>query len=156
MFFMGEEIGAQKRYTFDKFLGNREDILGEKIGNGAAMFRFYQDLITLNKKLSCVRGPNIDILHQSNTARVVAFKRWSATEQVIILASFNDTAFADGYRIQKDSLGIPDGGWRESFNSNSRFYGGDDTGNGGGTVWAGGGALTAVLPASGFVVLVKE
>jgi 1,4-alpha-glucan branching enzyme len=87
---------------------------------------------------------------------VVAFKRWSATEQVIILASFNDTAFADGYRIQKDSLGIPDGGWRESFNSNSRFYGGDDIGNGGGTVWAGGGALTAVLPASGFVVLVKE
>ena len=28
MFFMGEEIGAQKRYTFDKFLENREDILG--------------------------------------------------------------------------------------------------------------------------------
>ena len=28
MFFMGEEIGAQKQYTFDNFLANREDILG--------------------------------------------------------------------------------------------------------------------------------
>jgi 1,4-alpha-glucan branching enzyme len=44
MFFMGEEIGAQKRYTYDSFLANREDILGERAGNGTALFRFYQDL----------------------------------------------------------------------------------------------------------------
>jgi 1,4-alpha-glucan branching enzyme len=40
MFFMGEEIGGQKPYTYDYFLANREDILGERIGHGAALFRF--------------------------------------------------------------------------------------------------------------------
>jgi 1,4-alpha-glucan branching enzyme len=34
MFFMGEEIGAQKRYTYDNFVLNREDILGERDGKG--------------------------------------------------------------------------------------------------------------------------
>jgi 1,4-alpha-glucan branching enzyme len=53
MFFMAEEIGALKRYTFDGFLQGREDILGEREGNGKLMFRFYQDLITLARRLSC-------------------------------------------------------------------------------------------------------
>jgi 1,4-alpha-glucan branching enzyme len=156
MFFMGEEIGAQQPYTYDKFLSHREDILGQRTGNGAALFRFYQDLLTFNKRFRSVRSHNIDILHQSNSNRVIAFKRWLATEQVIVIASLNNAAFSNGYQIQKDSLAIADGGWRESFNSDSRFYGGNDVGNGGGTVWASGGALTAVLPASGFVVLVKQ
>ena len=63
MFFMGEEIGAQKRYTFDNFKENREDILGERNGNGKALFRFYQDLITLSRRLRSIRSHNIDILH---------------------------------------------------------------------------------------------
>ena len=63
MFFMGEEIGAQKRYTFNNFLSNREDILGERAGNGKALFRFYQDLISLSRRLRSIRSHNIDILH---------------------------------------------------------------------------------------------
>ena len=35
MFFMGEEIGAQQRYTYDQLPASREDILGERHGNGA-------------------------------------------------------------------------------------------------------------------------
>ena len=84
MFFMGEEIGAQKKYTFDDFLPNREDILGERTGNGKALFRFYQDLISLSRRLRSIRSHNIDILHQSNSNRVIAFKRWSGAEEVII------------------------------------------------------------------------
>ncbi len=51
MFFMGEETGAQNRYTYNNFLSSREDILGERNGSGKALFRFYQELITLTRRL---------------------------------------------------------------------------------------------------------
>ena len=55
----------------------REDILGERTRHGRAVFRFYQDLITLVGRLALDSHQNIDILHQSNANRVIAFKRWS-------------------------------------------------------------------------------
>lgn len=156
MFFMAEEIGALKRYTFDGFLQGREDILGEREGNGRLMFRFYQDLITLARRLLSVRGHNIDILHAWNPSRVVAFKRWSGDEQVIIVASFNNAAFASGYVIEKDLLAIPSVGWKEIFNSDAGIYGGQNVGNGGAVVPSTEGQLKVVVPAAGFVVLIKD
>ena len=156
MFFMAEEIGAQKYYRYNDFLANREDILGEKSGNGRRLFLFYRDLITLNGRLPSVRTHNIDILHQSNDNRVIAFKRWDGNEQVIVAASLNNTPFAGGYVIRKDTLGIPDGGWKEIFNSDAAVYGGQNVGNFGATISASGGSLTATIPANGFVVLVKQ
>jgi 1,4-alpha-glucan branching enzyme len=156
MFFMGEEIGAQKRYTYDSFLANREDILGERAGNGTALFRFYQDLISLSRRLRSIRSHNIDILHQSNANRVVAFKRWSGDEEVIIVASLNNTSFANGYVIEKDLLAIPNARWKEIFNSDAAIYGGQNMGNGGATIPSDQGRLNVVIPANGFVVLVKQ
>ncbi|HEV8291746.1 MAG TPA: alpha-amylase family glycosyl hydrolase, partial [Tepidisphaeraceae bacterium] len=156
MFFMGEEIGAQRQYTYSNFIANREDILGERAGNGKLLFRFYQDLITLGRKLASVRTHNIDILHQSNNDRVIAFKRWTGDQQVVILASFNNTAFSNGYIIQKDSLGIPDVGWTEVFNSDADIYGGQNIGNFGATIPSRGGRFAANIPASGFVVFMKQ
>jgi len=156
MFFMGEEIGAQKRYTYNNFLPNREDILGEREGNGKALFRYYQDLITLTHRLRPIRSHNIDILHQSNSNRVIALKRWSGDEQVIILASFNNTAFTNGYRIEKDLLAIPNAGWREIFNSDAAIYGGQNIGNAGATIPSSEGRLNVMIPASGLVVFVKQ
>lgn len=156
MFFMGEEIGAQKPYTYNTFLNNREDILGERNGNGQAMFRFYQDLITLSNRLPSVRARNIDILHQSNADRVIAFKRWSGAEEVIILASFNNTPFANGYVIRKDPLAIPDAGWKEIFNSDAAIYGGSNVGNGGAIIPSSQSCLNVTIPANGLVVLVRR
>src|SRR5262249_44784969 len=82
MFFMAEEIGAQRQYKYDNFIANREDILGERAGNGKHLFRFYQDVISLGHRLPSMRSHNIDILHQSNDNRVIAFKRWTGDEQV--------------------------------------------------------------------------
>jgi 1,4-alpha-glucan branching enzyme len=156
MFFMGEEIGARKRYTFNDFLLNREDILGERAGNGKALFRFYQDLISLSRRLRPIRSHNIDILHQSNPNRVIAFKRWSGDEEVIIVASLNNTSFAHGYVIEKDLLAIPNAGWKEIFNSDAAVYGGQNMGNGGAIIPSTQSRLNLVIPASGFVVLVKQ
>ena len=156
MFFMGEEIGAQRQYKYDTFLANREDILGERAGNGKLLFRFCQDLISLGRKLPSVRTHNIDILHQSNDNRVIAFKRWTGDEQVIILASFNNTPFSNGYVLQKDSMGIPDAGWREVFNSDAAIYGGQNVGNFGAILTSRGSRFAANIPASGMVVFVKQ
>jgi 1,4-alpha-glucan branching enzyme len=156
MFFMGEEIGAQKRYTYDKFMDNREDILGERNGNGKGMFRFYQDLISLSRRLRSIRGHDIDILHYSNENRVLVFKRWMGGEEVIIAASLNNLPFANGYVIQKDALAIPDAGWKEIFNSDAGIYGGQNVGNGGAILPGSGNRLNVVIPANGFVVLVKQ
>jgi 1,4-alpha-glucan branching enzyme len=156
MFFMGEEIGAQKRYTFNNFLSNRENILGERNGNGKALFRFYQDLISLSRRLRSIRSHNIDILHQSNSNRVIAFKRWSGDEQVIVIASLNNTSFANGYLIEKDLLAIPSAGWKEIFNSDAAIYGGQNMGNWGAIIPSNQGRLDVVIPASGFVVFVKQ
>ncbi len=156
MFFMGEEIGAQKGYTYRNFLGNREDILGERAGNGRALFRFYQDLISLGRRLRSVRSQNIDILHCSNTNRVIAFKRWNGTEEVIIAANFNNAPFADGYLLEKDLLAIPEGGWKEIFNSDAALYGGQNVGNGGATLASSPGRLELVIPANGFVVFARQ
>ena len=156
MFFMGEEIGAQKKYTFDGFLPNRENILGERAGNGKALFRFYQDVISLSRRLGSIRSHNIDILHQSNSNRVIAFKRWSGAEEVIIAASFNNAPFANGYVIEKDVIAIPDAGWKELFNSDAAIYGGQNVGNSGAIIPSTQGRLNVVIPANGFVVLVKQ
>jgi 1,4-alpha-glucan branching enzyme len=156
MFFMGEEIGAQKHYTYGNFVHNREDILGERAGNGRALFRFYQDLITLSRRLPSIRSQNIDILHQSNANRVIAFKRWSGNEEVIIIVSLNNTSFDSGYVIEKDLLAIPNAEWKEIFNSDAAIYGGQNVGNWGSTFSSAQGRLNVVIPANGFALFAKQ
>lgn len=156
MFFMGEEIGAQSRYTYNNFIAAREDILGQRAGNGQALFRFYQDLIALIRRLRSIRSQNIDILHQSNSNRIIAFKRWTGDEEVLVVASLNDAAFANGYDIEKDLIAIPNAGWKETFNSDSASYGGQNVGNRGAVVRSTGGRLNVVIPAAGLVVFARQ
>ncbi|HLZ34188.1 MAG TPA: alpha-amylase family glycosyl hydrolase [Nitrospira sp.] len=156
MFFMGEEVGAKNAFTYDNFINEREDILGERLNSGKALFRYYQDVITLSRRQRSIRSHNIDILHQSNANRVIAFKRWSGDEEVIVVASLNNTPFADGYTIAKDPLAIPDGGWKEVFNSDASVYGGQNMGNGGATIPSSHGCINTKIPANGFVVLARQ
>jgi len=156
MFFMGEEIGAQKSYRYNNFISNREDLLGERVGNGKLLFRFYQDLITVSRRLRSVRGHNIDILHQSNPNRIIAFKRWSGDEEIIVVGSLNSIPFSAGYVIEKDLLAIPNAAWKEVFNSDAAIYGGQNIGNRGAVIPSNHGRIDVVIPANGFVVLVKQ
>ncbi len=156
MFFMGEEIGAQKRYTYNSFMANREDILSERNGSGKALFCFYQDIISLSRRLRSVRSHNIDILHHSNANRVIAFKRWSGDQEVIVVASLNNTPFLDGYLIEKGPPAIANGGWKEIFNSDSSWYGGRNIGNNGTALQSCRGCLNIVIPANGFILFIRQ
>ena len=114
MFFMGEEIGAQKFYRYNDFMQNREDIIGDFTGTGAALFRYYQDLIRLSETSAAIRSRNIEVSITDDANRVIAFHRWDASAN----SSSSDAANAgfptNGYWIHGDRLGAASAGPRYS------------------------------------------
>jgi 1,4-alpha-glucan branching enzyme len=154
MFFMGEEIGAQKPYLYNTFLNNREDILGERKGNGANLFRFYQDAIRFSRRHTATRSRVIDIVHVNGGARVIAFTRLAGTDNLLIVASLNNQPF-NTYAIQTDPSRLPAGTWQEVFNSDAALYGGNNVGNGGATLSVSNGFIQACIPASGILIFAK-
>ncbi len=155
MFLMGEEIGAQKYFLYDTFATNKEDLIGQRTSDGKFLFLFYQDLIALVKAQPAARSSAIDVIYTHNDNRVIAFTRSTSSPQLLVLASFNDAPFSQGYVIGTDSWRLPAGGWQEIFNSDAAIYGGDNVGNGGATLPVANGQINAVIPARGFVVFEK-
>ncbi|MEO8900720.1 MAG: alpha-amylase family glycosyl hydrolase, partial [Polyangiaceae bacterium] len=150
MFLMGEEIGAVKDFTYDGFMENREDLHGERLGNGKHLFRFYADLIRLRRRHHTLSTPNIEIRHIHNADRVLAFHRWSGPEHYMVISTLSDFGYPDGYTVS-----VPDdtnGDWREIFTSDATVYGGAGISNES-EVPTVSGALTVKLPARGFVVM---
>jgi 1,4-alpha-glucan branching enzyme len=90
----------------------------------------------------------------NNEGRVIAFRRSAGSDELLIVASFNNRVF-DEYVIQTDPSRLPDGAWRELFNSDAALYGGENIGNLGADMLAGNGRLPLRLPANAFVVFEK-
>ncbi len=155
MFFMGEEIGAQKMFIWNTFMANREDLAGGRAGDGARLFAFYQDAIKLSRAHPAARSQQIDILHASDANRVIAFTRSAGAEMLLVVASLANQPYLDGYVIQTDPARLPDGAWREIFNSDAAGYGGAGIGNFGADIPVSGGTFQARVPTSGFLVFQK-
>jgi 1,4-alpha-glucan branching enzyme len=151
MFFMAEEIGALQDYKYNDFLNRREDIAGARLGSGAHLFRFYSDLIAFRKTSTALRSLDIAILDRREAERIIVFRRMSDQEDLLIFATLSNRPYSNGYWVYASDL--PDAAWREVFNSDSQFYGGDNVGNNGGQVLSHGGYIGPVVPAKGFVVL---
>ena len=156
MFYMGEEIFAQKSSKYNNIVEAKEDLYGERRGNGALMFRFYQDVLALNRQHSTLRSQGIDILHAQPEPRVIAFTRRLFGEDLLVIASLNNTAFADGYVIATDQGRLPNGQWREIFNSDGVAYGGGNMGNLSAALPASGGRIQVRLPAHSILVFRRE
>jgi len=152
MFFMGEEIGARQPYRFNDFLSHREDLFHERAGNGARLFRFYQDLIRFSRRHPATRARAIDVVHSLGPTRVIAFTRAAGNDQLFVLASLRNEPFLDGYIIQTDPSRLSDGLWREVFNSDAAIYGGSNVGNFSADLPAVQGRFQLRVPAAGFVV----
>jgi 1,4-alpha-glucan branching enzyme len=71
-----------------------------------------------------------------------------------VVSSLNNNPFSQAYSISHPSLG--NSLWREIFNSDAQFYGGNDTGNQGAVRQSAGGVLEVVIPANGFVVFLRR
>ncbi|MGA2048707.1 MAG: alpha-amylase family glycosyl hydrolase [Terracidiphilus sp.] len=155
MFFMGEEIGATNPFTVDTFATNKEDLVGQRTGNGQFLFRFYQDLIQFVLGNAAARSNALDVIYTHNGNRVIAFTRTAPGENLLVLASLNDSPFGGGYGIATDPSRLPAGGWQEVFNSDATIYGGANVGNGGAALSVNNGQINAIIPAHGFVVFEK-
>jgi 1,4-alpha-glucan branching enzyme len=153
MFLMGEEIVAQKLFKYNTIVEAKEDLHGERIGDGARMFRFYQDLIHLVRHHAAIRSRHIDVIHALDSTRVLAFTRRHGESELLVVASLNNHPFGDGYILSTEPHRLPDGGWQEVINSDSDIYGGRNTGNYGMAVSADTGRIELRLPANGLVVL---
>lgn len=150
MFLMGEEIGAVKDFTFDGFMENREDLLGQRAGDGKFLFRFYRDLIRLRRRHHTFATPNISIVLTHNADRMLAFHRWRGPEHYLVVATLSDTGWPDGYLLEWP--GMPAGRWREVFTSDATWYGGSGLTNEG-EIEADGEHLLVKVPPRGFVVM---
>jgi 1,4-alpha-glucan branching enzyme len=150
MFLMGEEVGATKDFTFDRFLENREDLLGMRQGDGRHLFRFYRDLIRLRRRHHTFATPNIEIVCAHNADRLLAFRRWKGPEQYLVVASLSDTGWPDGYALPFERAGSDR--WREIFSSDASPYDGGGVSNEV-ELEGRGDQLRLKIPARGFVVL---
>jgi len=153
MFFMGEEVGASEPYRYDDFINHRENFPALRQGAGANLFRFYQELIRLRQAHPALRSRNIDVLYVHDANRILAFRRWEGGEELLVIASLNNGAFGDGYRIQNSR--IADGQWREVFNSDAQDYGGGGLLNAG-SVASAGGVFSARLPANSVLAFQRQ
>jgi 1,4-alpha-glucan branching enzyme len=148
MFLMGEEIGSQQDYFYNNYF--KEDFARERADTGARLFRFYQDIIRFRLNEPAVRSREIEVLYVHNDNRVIAFRRSSADEELIVFGTLNNRPFSSGYRIYNPRLA--DASWQEVFNSDATVYGGQNIGNSGGRILSHGGFAEPIIPANGFVV----
>jgi 1,4-alpha-glucan branching enzyme len=154
MFFMGEEVGAAQPYRWDDFIGHREDLAGLRAGDGARLFRFYQDIIRFSRRHPAVRVQGIDVVHVNEAGRVIAWRRSTGMDELLIVVNLANHAYAE-YGIGSDPSRLPTGAWRELFNSDSSLYGGGDFGNLGLDLIAAGGRINLRLPAVGLLAFAK-
>jgi 1,4-alpha-glucan branching enzyme len=149
MFLMGEEIGAVKPFMYDGFLGQREDLIGERHGAGKYLFRYYRDLIRLRLRHQAFSAANIQIILTHNAHRIIAFHRWKGPEHYLVIATLSDTGWPTGY-----DLTLPQGSsarWREIFSSDAPQFGGAGVSND--VLTAEDGVLRVNLPARGLIVM---
>lgn len=152
MFFMGEEVGARKRYTYDAFMTAREDYAAMRRNEGENLFFFYRDLIRLRLDNSALRSHNLDVVHVHNDNRVLAFLRRETDQVFLVVGSLKNRPFDQGYWIRHNYLS---GRWEEVFNSDSGIYGGFNIGNSGRVLEVQSDALNVIIPACGFTVFRK-
>lgn len=153
MFFMGEEVGASEPYRYNDFIYHRENFPAMRNGTGANLFRFYQELIGLRLAHPALRSRNIDILYTHNANRILAFRRWEVGEELLVIASFNNAEFTDGYSIQSSQ--IADGQWREIFNSDAQGYDGSGLINPG-AIASASSVFSARMPANSVLVFQRQ
>lgn len=155
MFFMGEEVGASRPYSYriEDFLRNREDFQALRQGAGSRLFRFYQELIRLRLAHPGLRSANIDIVYVHDANRMLAFRRWDGPEDFLVVASLNNTSFGDGYEVRNSR--IADGAWREVLNSDAQTYGGWGLENPV-TLRSAGGVFAPRIPANSVLVFQRQ
>ncbi|MGE0488968.1 MAG: alpha amylase C-terminal domain-containing protein [Vulcanimicrobiota bacterium] len=111
----------------------------------AGHFQAYQDLVALRQSSPAfLADAPIERIYTHNEDRVMAFNRKSGDDSYVVLTNFADKD-QPGYQLP-----LPQGRWKEVFNSNSEAYGGTNFGNAGRTLSS---TDPVVIPAGSTIVL---
>jgi 1,4-alpha-glucan branching enzyme len=86
LFLMGEEVGAQQGYTYDRFT-QQEDLSALRAGSGAGLFRCHQDLIAFRRATSAVRTGCCSVVHCDDAGRLLAFLRSDGADESLVVGS---------------------------------------------------------------------
>jgi len=114
MIFQGQELLEDGHFT------DTDPIDWTKADRFAGIVSMYRDLINLRKNTRGLTGNNIDVFHLNRTAKVLAFRRWNAADDVIVVANFSAREFASYV------IGLPRAGtWKVRFNGDARRYASD-------------------------------
>jgi 1,4-alpha-glucan branching enzyme len=151
MFLFGEEVGAEKDFLYGKVLEHREDLQKLRSGSGRSLFEYYRALIRLRLAHPGLKSRQIDVVFVHNEHRLILFRRWGGNEDFLVVASLNNHPFNNPAYIFHAER-IPDGRWREVFNSDAAVFGGNNVGNLGAEITTQHGTLECVVPANGILV----
>ncbi len=121
MFLFGEEVGFVNDFLYDNVLKLREDLIGYKKAAGKNLFAFYRDMIASRAECASLRSDRIDIVHTHDVNRVLAFRRWTDLEELLVVVSLNNHPQND-YALEHPT--IVAGSWQAVMNSDSVLYGG--------------------------------
>jgi 1,4-alpha-glucan branching enzyme len=113
----------------------------------------YKDLIALRRSSDAFlpRSP-IHRVMTHNADQVVAFERKGPSGDAFVVITHLDDQTKENYQVP-----LPEGNWKEVFNTDAEVYGGNNVGNGGGVVTSRPGQPASLtLPAGGTLVLKKQ
>jgi 1,4-alpha-glucan branching enzyme len=83
----------------------------------AGILALYTDLIHLRREVPSLLTGNVSVISVNNGAKVIAFRRWSQADEVVVVVNLSGTAFPEY------DLGLPAAGtWRVRFSSNDKTY----------------------------------
>jgi 1,4-alpha-glucan branching enzyme len=122
MLFMGQEWLSTEAFA------NPPAPLTGPTAEGAKVRAFYRDMVRLRRNAGGLAGglldANVEILHRNDGAKVLAYRRYGAsTEDVIVAVNLSGTAFTEY------DVGVADtSAWRVRVNSDWPAYGSDFTG----------------------------
>ncbi len=91
MIFQGQEFMEDKRF---ECMVDNESIVNRPswtyTTTYAGITQLYKDLISLKKNYSSFQDNNINVFHVDNNNKVIAFHRWSGSENFVIIVNFGD------------------------------------------------------------------
>ena len=123
MIFQGEEM--MEYWSFSDHTGYRWDATTSEYHRGH--IAAYKALVHARRNLKGgtqgLKGSNCDVYHVDNANKVIAYKRWDAGgDDVVVVANFGITAWTNhNYSIEFPSAGT----WYAHFNSDQTNYYGD-------------------------------
>jgi 1,4-alpha-glucan branching enzyme len=121
MLFMGEEYLATGTFA------NPPAALAAPTANGALVRAFYKDMIALRRDTASTTGgltdANVDIIQRNDAAKVIAYRRYGASGQdVIVIVNLMNKAYTEY------DIGVADPGpWQVRLTTDNTAYGADFT-----------------------------